>query len=152
MATLNDERLPPRFWNKIGVIDGCWIWFGAADQYAHFQWEGKVCNAHRIAYLVLVGPIDDGLELDHFFCDIKLCVNPDHMRPATPKQNSERAPSFNRNKTHCKRGHPFDAVIHHMGKDGSVVRVQRSCTACRHGVNRVPTARLVSGTRRKVKG
>jgi hypothetical protein len=46
-------------------------------------------GAHRFAYLEFVGPIPDGLVLDHL-CRNKKCVNPDHLEPVTNAENLRR--------------------------------------------------------------
>jgi hypothetical protein len=67
--------------------------------------------AHRVAYELLVGPILEGLHLDHL-CRNRKCVNPDHLEPVTPKVNANRG--FNiRNireaaKLYCVNGHARD--------------------------------------------
>ncbi len=45
-------------------------------------------SAHRIAYTLFVGPIPDGMELDHM-CHQTLCVAANHLRLVTHKQNQE---------------------------------------------------------------
>ena len=50
--------------------------------------------AHRFAYEEYVGPIPDGLQIDHL-CRNKWCVNPEHLEPVTCRENALRgvAPS-----------------------------------------------------------
>jgi hypothetical protein len=89
-----------RFWMKVdknGPIcphldSRCWLWTGAAKStngettYGTF-WDGeKVVPAHRYAYELHTGQMVP--ELDHR-CRIRLCVNPEHLRPVTRKQNME---------------------------------------------------------------
>jgi len=74
--------------------------------------EGQSRNAHIVAYLLTVGPIPEGLELDHK-CKVPFCVNPAHVEPVTHQENMRRAVeqlsrgSSNRKKTHCPAGHPY---------------------------------------------
>ena len=77
--------------------DGCWIWNGrlSDDGYGvlDLSWRGggpKSCYAHRAAYELLVGPIPDGLELDHL-CFVRSCVNPAHLEAVTHVENLRRA-------------------------------------------------------------
>lgn len=44
---------------------------------------------HRVAYELFVGPIPDGLELDHL-CRTGWCVNPNHLEPVTHEENMRR--------------------------------------------------------------
>jgi len=46
-------------------------------------------QAHRLCYELLVGKIEDGLQVDHL-CRIHNCVNPDHLEPVTQRENIVR--------------------------------------------------------------
>lgn len=95
--------------------NGCVLWTGATDgdgRYGSFYYEGRVRRAHRVAYVMFVGPIPEGLDLDHL-CRVTQCVNPAHMEPVSHGENVLRGESIqakNARKTHCKRGHQFTAV------------------------------------------
>lgn len=95
--------------------DGCWIWIAAKSKagYGKFWFgpERGQGEAHRFSYETFVGPIPADLELDHFRCDRRDCVNPYHVRPVTVRENSLRGNGFaarNRAKTHCPAGHPLE--------------------------------------------
>lgn len=108
-----DGDVPARFWDKVDTSDeqGCWIWTGAqSGGYGQVRWSGRARWAHRIAYELSIGPIPDGLQLDHL-CRVKLCVNPAHLEPVTTGENTRRgiAGWQNKAKTHCPRGHPYSA-------------------------------------------
>ena len=70
---------------------GCWLWSGTLDVHGY----GKVSDgsesrgAHRWLWERLLGPVLDGLELDHL-CRVKHCVNPEHLEPVTPAENIRR--------------------------------------------------------------
>jgi hypothetical protein len=119
-----------RFWTYVHIIHpfGCWWWTGATANrgYSSFRYEGRSQPAHRVAWKLLVGPIPDGMELDHR-CRNVLCVNPDHMRVVTHKVNSLAGyapPAMNARKTHCIRGHEF--TPENTGK----TRNGRRCPTC----------------------
>jgi hypothetical protein len=82
------ERLPPRFWTKVIVSDGCWLWTGHRTRkgYGTFRLRRRMVSAHRLAYTALVGQIPDGLNVLHS-CDTASCVNPAHLRPGTHGDN-----------------------------------------------------------------
>lgn len=92
--------------------NGCWIWTGYRNHDGYGIWTirpGLTVRAHRWSYEQKHGPIPQGLELDHFKCDTSSCVNPDHVRPVTHRENVLRSDktvaAVNLSKTHCKRGH-----------------------------------------------
>ena len=70
---------------------GCWLWKGLVDRdgYGVFGLNRRSFRAHRVAYELLVGPIPDGLMIDHL-CRVTSCINPDHLEPVTNKENQAR--------------------------------------------------------------
>lgn len=87
------ERLVPRFWSRVDKTEGCWNWKGRLghDGYGLFS-IGKRDNVipHRFSYELEVGPIPEGLQLDHL-CRNRACVRPDHLEPVTREENMRRA-------------------------------------------------------------
>lgn len=80
-----------RFWNSMENGDnGCWLWTASTDKsgYGLLRVAGKTKLAHRYAYELMVDAIPDGLQIDHI-CRERKCVNPQHLRLATAKQNAE---------------------------------------------------------------
>lgn len=70
----------------------CWLWSGAVDRfgYGRITVKQKPAKAHRISYETFVGPIPDGLQIDHL-CRVRRCVRPEHLEPVTAKVNMDRA-------------------------------------------------------------
>lgn len=66
----------------------CWLWLGRPTPrgYGQHRWEGKMMRAHRVAWLVSVGPIPAGLFVLHH-CDNPPCVNPAHLWLGTHDDN-----------------------------------------------------------------
>lgn len=103
-----------RFWKKVNkdAPGGCWLWTAScvADGYGQFNKGSKqMVRAHRFAYEACVGPIPDGLTLDHL-CRVRGCVNPAHLEPVSMRVNIMRGQSsgaVNARKTHCIHGHEF---------------------------------------------
>ena len=82
-----------RFWSKI-VVRGegelCWPWLAAIQSgYGYIRQNGRPRLAHRVAYEHLVGPIPEGLDIDHL-CRNRRCCNPLHMEPVTRSENVKR--------------------------------------------------------------
>lgn len=102
-----------RFWSSIEQTETCWLWkaYRDRDGYGVLTCRPKYMRAHRFAYELLIGPIPEGLQLDHL-CRIRHCVNPKHLEPVTSRVNSLRGrtlQAINAAKTHCPQGHPYDA-------------------------------------------
>lgn len=116
------------------VVDdfGCWIWTGLLTEagYGRLSAGQRQWKAHRLSYETFVGPIPDGLTLDHL-CRVRACVNPAHLDPCTLGVNTARSPlaisSINAAKTECKRGHPFDEQNTYRQPS----RGSRKCLTCR---------------------
>lgn len=71
----------------------CWIWQlkrAARTGYGVVRVGGRDLLAHRWEYERANGPIPEGLQLDHL-CQVRECVNPDHLEPVTPKENTRRS-------------------------------------------------------------
>lgn len=108
----------------------CWLWTGSlhTDGYALTSFKGKTTGVHRLAYEAYVGPIPEGLEIDHL-CRVRRCVNPAHLEAVTHKVNMQRRDYSPASKTHCKNGHPFDEANTRV-RDG-----KRVCRTCRRAVS-----------------
>ncbi|MGN6656407.1 MAG: HNH endonuclease [Rhodanobacter sp.] len=85
--------IEPRFWAKVvkGSPSECWEWTGPKQPrgYGTFTVAGSgTLLAHRVSYELAVGPIPDGMFIDHM-CHNRACVNPAHLHVVTRKQNNE---------------------------------------------------------------
>lgn len=74
--------------------NGCIVWIGSTDAKGYGRLnpygQSRTCYAHRIAWEVAVGPIPDGMHIDHL-CQNKGCINPEHLEVVTPGENNRRA-------------------------------------------------------------
>ncbi|MFB7029641.1 MULTISPECIES: HNH endonuclease signature motif containing protein [unclassified Streptomyces] len=117
----------------------CHLWTGGArskrphDQgefgefYGAFYVAGRMTRAHQYAWEQAHGPIPAGAEIDHR-CRRRNCVAVAHLDLVDHRTNTLRstAPTaLNARKTHCHRGHPFDAANTYRRPNGS-----RRCRAC----------------------
>lgn len=135
-----------RFWRSFEKSDGCWEWTASkwTAGYGRFFVGGRRVAAHRVSYEIHVGPIPEGLQLDHL-CRNHGCVNPYHLEPVTPGENQRRGYLAGRakpgvpkgtviggalkhlNKTHCPYGHPYDGDNLYVDPK----RGHRHCKTCR---------------------
>lgn len=119
--------------SKIVVVEDCWQWTGKLEKgYGRIVYKNRQRMAHVAAYEAFVGPVPNGLELDHL-CRNRGCVKPSHLEPVTKRENSRRGMSawgINARKTHCKRGHEFTDSNTRRKKlsSGLVVRLCRECS------------------------
>lgn len=76
-----------------GHITPCWVFSNGdsidGEGYGRVKRDGKTHQAHRMLYEQMVGPIPEGLFLDHL-CGVRRCVNPDHLEPVSPAENTRR--------------------------------------------------------------
>jgi hypothetical protein len=69
----------------------CWDWTGSlnGDGYGKTYVDGTLLLVHRFAYELLVGPIPEGMTLDHL-CRNRACLRPSHLEPVTVAENLRR--------------------------------------------------------------
>ncbi|HZN76053.1 MAG TPA: HNH endonuclease signature motif containing protein [Micromonosporaceae bacterium] len=118
--------------------NGCWLWGGAIQSkgYGAFGYggKGKSVLAHRWSYVTFVGPVPQGMQVDHLChnrdldcpggkCAHRLCVRPDHLEPVTNEVNSRRG-AVGR-KSHCVQGHRYTAANTIRKRNGA-----RNCREC----------------------
>ena len=94
--------------------NGCieWVAYVGENGYGRFYINGRGALAHRWSYEFHVGPIPDGLVIDHL-CRNRACVNPSHLEPVPQSANVQRGngPALRVERalaaTHCPNGHPY---------------------------------------------
>jgi hypothetical protein len=124
--------------------DGCVLYTGCltTNGYGQISIDGAQKLAHRAIYELTVGPIPEGLALDHTChnrdaacmggdtCLHRRCINVDHLEPVTGAENTRRGKSWaiNGTKTHCPQGHAYD------GENTHVYDGRRYCRACNNAL------------------
>lgn len=126
------------FWEKIEKPDGelgCWIYTGHINcggygVLARRFNGGKSVSvlAHRYSYINIIGPIPEGLFLDHL-CRNRSCCNPKHLEPVTKKQNTLRGIPGRGMHDHCNKGHKRNRSNMRFweNRDGTILL---HCTDC----------------------
>ncbi len=115
LASLLVDRIAPR----ITVSDsGCWVgpYLNPYTGYSSLSRtvDGKVTYyySHRVMYTFVVGPIPDGLTIDHL-CKNPGCCNPDHLEAVTQRENVHRSnnpAAIKARMTACAKGHEFTVL------------------------------------------
>ncbi len=120
---------------RVDEVTGCWHWTGTLDDHGYGVYHAQ--RAHRVSWEAFVGPIPDGLHLDHV-CRVRDCVRPEaeHLEPVTKAENNRRAMAYvqqfpgeqthNAAKRWCPKGHEYSADNTYRDSNG-----KRYCDTCR---------------------
>lgn len=118
------QELRDRIAAKVDVDPdtGCWLWKASLGTkgYGQLYVNSRPIGAHRASYIAHVGPIPDGLHVDHI-CGRKTCVNPAHLQAITAEENV-KLQSLRRSS--CPNGHP------HRPETTRWYRGYRRCLLC----------------------
>lgn len=110
------------------VEGDCWRWTGAHTPkgYGQLQVNGRRHAVHRLAYEHWIGPIPEGLEIDHL-CQVRDCINPSHLEAVTHAENVRRTVE---RRAHCKQGHEFTPSNTRWVFKKGRQRASRACRTC----------------------
>ncbi|MGW3711430.1 HNH endonuclease signature motif containing protein [Streptomyces albogriseolus] len=130
---------------------GCVVWTGGVNKKNYgitsvmaAPRKQRRLYAHRAAYELFIGPIPEGMQVDHLChnrdaecpggdtCRHRRCINPHHLEAVSPQENQRRSPrtfpSLQGARSTCVNGHPFDEVNTYIRPDTG----GRQCKQCRH--------------------
>lgn len=134
--------IPERIWAKLRVSpSGCWEWTGATTRgYGCTRMGGRDYYTHRLVWILLVGPIPEGYEIDHL-CRNTRCANPSHLEPVTPAENRRREMAVRPRQLFCKNGHP------RVPENLTGARNCKTCLREQQGAKRKPAAEVTECAR-----
>src|SRR5690606_34245639 len=126
MQALRDRIIARSIEIDCGYETPCWISDRATRNsgYTCIKVAGAVRDTHRVAYEAFVGPIPDGLVLDHL-CRQRTCCNPGHLEPVTRWENTLRGENIMAQlarRTECRQGHTLST---------DPAQRKRGCRECR---------------------
>lgn len=138
------------FWSKVDKSGICWAWTGRLTDkgygLARYTITGKRhgIRAHRLAYELERSKVDPSMQVDHL-CHNRACVNPDHLRVATHKQNQEnligaqtrnksgvRGVSWYARKSLWMGSVRHNKKLHHVGYFATTAEAERAVIAKRN--------------------
>jgi len=124
-------------------MSGCWIWTDTNNGHGYglITVKGQRKMAHRVAWELYRGPISEGLQANHK-CDVRFCVNPNHLYLGTQAENLEDCITRGRMRKHappsrCPRGHEYTPENSYRTQNSGL-----RCRICRSNDGRIRYYRL----------
>lgn len=129
-------------------LTGCWIWIGniGTNGYGRISVDNKLQSVHRVAYEFYRGQIPPGLVLMHT-CDVRCCINPDHLVPGTKLENTADMMAKGRNKWWSRPGasNPAAKVSEDVVRHIRAWTMTAEAYAEMYGLNRTTVSRIRNG-------
>lgn len=151
MKTIHDRT--ERLFNLTRKTDTCWLWIGCKNNKGYGLIHSHRINigtrdekpvnvqVHRLSWTIHKGEIPEGLQVLHK-CDIRNCINPEHLFLGTNIDNVNDRKSKGRpvgpgfkNYTGCSRGHSYYETGYFLNKKG--IKICAKCYPNHYKNNRL---------------
>lgn len=94
---------------EIDPDSGCWIWpHTLCGGYGALSFQGRQRYVHRLMFSIFVGPLEEGLQVDHIACISRACCNPEHLRQVSLAGNVQNQRGLRANNTSGHAGVYWD--------------------------------------------
>lgn len=146
-----EEKLRHRLYRYavLGDIESCWLWVGTTNNkgYGQLKINKKNTGAHRVSYMVHIGPIPEGMFVLHQ-CDNPACINPYHLFLGTHADNMRD--KVQKGRMHDQRGehNPKAKITELQARDAherAAKGERQSDIARSYGVTRSAISRIIRG-------
>lgn len=125
-------------------MSGCWLWTSSRSKngYGVMDFGINPRYAHRMAWALYRGKILKDMEICHS-CDVRLCVNPDHLYQATHKKNM--ADQYQKARTTWGENHANSKLTEKNAKDIILDRRPQNIIAKSYKVSRATICMIKKG-------
>lgn len=105
---MRGQTIEVSFWSQVDIRQpmDCWLWQGMKnhDGYGRMRHGNARTLTHRISYALVRGPIPEGMRVLHH-CDVRDCVNPNHLFLGTQADNIRDMDAKGRRRPARGEGH-----------------------------------------------
>ena len=118
-------QIPSNFEKRINKTTDCWLWTGHINHSGYGRYNAKGYQSgyvHRQMFYWLNGYLPDPPNVVGHTCDVRNCVNPNHLVEQTQSENVRQ---YTDKITECPKGHPYNIANTSVRKSGA-----RRCKAC----------------------
>ena len=112
--------LQERLWSRVENTGSCWLWNGTKSRggYGRMNVDRKTISVHRVSWNLHNGIIPDGMFVLHK-CDVRNCVNPEHLFLGNNQDNMTDMVNKGRHVAQHMKGelHPLVKLREHEVKE-----------------------------------